>query len=456
MPEPINGTITFNIDDRNMNARVIVTEPRNGGFPVTYTQLCDEVSKKGIRHNLDEAAMREIFEKEIFGKSVLISKGDPPVDGKNGSIEYHFEQRETLELEEDEFGNVDFRNTGFIRNIEEGTLIADIIPETPGTPGTDIRGLPIAQYSGKPANFTVGTGVMLSPDGSQLLAAVSGNLRWNKNHFVVDKEVVIGGDVDASVGNVDFIGNVTVKGDVKEGYLIKSGGNITIKGNVVGAHLAAAGDVSIQNGAVSSEVEGVNISAGFFESTHLKVHGNLPAQSLVACTVHCEGTVTAKNGKGVIVGGKITCLSDISANIIGSETYTHTSLVLGNAAVLAEERIELVKKMDELTTQLDQLGKICTVLQQQKKEAALSAEREEMLTTSIRAKYVHYSEVRKLRKRIEEIEEELISTNDLSVHVRKALYPGVTVRIGYSRYAVSQLYGQCRVGVNRDGEIEVR
>ncbi|MCM1333748.1 MAG: FapA family protein [Bacteroides sp.] len=456
MPEPINGTITFNIDDRSMNARVIVTSPRNGGLPVTYKQLCDEVTAKGIRHNLDEDALKSIFEENIFDKSILIAKGDPPIDGKNGTISYHFEMKETQELEEDEFGNVDFRNLGFIRNIDEGTVIADIIPETPGVPGTDIRGVPVPQYGGKPATFTVGTGVVLSEDGSRLLAATAGNLRWNKTHFVVDKEVVIGGDVDASIGNIDFIGNILVKGDVKEGYIIKSHGNITVKGNVTGAQLIAFGDISIQNGAVSSEVEGMNVTAGFFENTHLSVRGNLTAQSLVACKVHCTGTITAKSGKGVIVGGKLTCLSDITANIIGSDTYTHTSIVLGNAAVLAEERIELVKKMDEYTTQLDKLGKICTVLQEQKKTAALSAEREEMLTTSIRAKYVHFSEIRKIRKRIEQIEEELINTNDLAVHIQKSLYPGVTVRIGYSRYAVSNIYGKCRVGMNSNGEIEVR
>ncbi len=455
MPEPINGTITINIDEKYMHASVIITEPRYGGYPVSYEQLCKEIALKGVRYNIDEKAVREIIEKKIYDRSTIIAKGDMPVDGTNGTIAYRFEQTETPDLEEDEFGNVDFRNLGLIKNIEEGTVIADIYPETPGTPGTDVRGKRVAQYEGKPANFIVGQGVVLSEDGKMLYAKISGNLRWNKNHFVVDKEVVIGGDIDASVGNVDFIGSVTVKGDVKEGYFIKSGGSINVKGTVTGANITAIGDVTIGNGAVRSEVEGLNITANFFEGTKLTAHANLTAHSFVSCDVYCVGALTAKGGRGAIVGGKVTCLSNIEANVVGSESFTHTSIVLGNAAVLVEERIELVKKEEDLIVQLDQLGKICDMLQLQKKEAPLSEEREEMLTASIRGKFIHRGEIKKIRQRIREIEDELTSTNDLAVIVRKGIYPGVTVRIAYTQYSVDQIYGKCAVRMNRSGEIQV-
>ncbi len=455
MPEPINGTITINIDAQYMNVSVIVTEPRYGGRPVTFEQLFTEVAQKGIRHNLDEAALKEIFQKKLFGKSVIIARGDPPVDGKNGMITYRFEKGDEQELEEDEFGNVDFRNLGFIHNIEQGTIIADITAETPGTPGTDVRGKAVAQYPGKPVKFIIGQGIALSEDGKTLYTTTAGNLRWNKSHFVVDKEVVVGGDVDASVGNVDFIGNVTVKGDVKEGYFIKSGGNIFVRGTVAGATLTAIGDITISNGAVSSEIEGMNITANFFESTKLTAHANLTAHSFVSCKVHCVGTLTAKGGRGTIVGGKLTCLSNIEASVVGSETFTHTSIVLGNAAVLAEERLDLVKKEEDLMAQLDKLSKVCDTLMQQKKETSLSPEREEMLTASIRGKYIHRGEIRKIRQRIQEIEAELISTNDLCIRIQRGLYPGVTVRIAYTRYAVDQIYGKCTVRMNKDGEVHV-
>ncbi len=117
----------------------------------------------------------------------------------NGYITYRYEQRTSAEMKEDEFGNVDYRDLGFIQNIEKDTVIADVFPETEGKHGTDIRGVAIPQERGKPAKTSVGNGVLLSDDGRRLYAAVSGNLRWANDHFVVDKDIVIGGDIDLSL-----------------------------------------------------------------------------------------------------------------------------------------------------------------------------------------------------------------------------------------------------------------
>ena len=455
MPEPINGNVTIDIDEKYMTAHIMVTEPEFGGMPVTYQQACDELAVKGVRYNVDFDAIKSIFEEKSFGKTVLAAKGDMPVDGTNGKVIYHFEQTDTQEFKEDEFGNVDLHNLGLIKNITENTVIAEIVPETEGSPGRDIRGIEVAQYPGKPPVYTVGPGVKLSEDGLVLSAAISGNLRWNKTYFVVDKDVSISGDVDVSVGNIDFIGDVTIKGNVEEGYEIRSGGNVNIYGTVTGAKIHAAGNITVRMGVVSSEIEGVDISASFFENTDIKASGKLTANNFIACQAICNGKLTASGGKAAIIGGKYTCLSDIEANIIGSETYTKTLLVLGNTAVLAEERIELTKKIPEFENQIDQLGKICTALQQQKKVAPLPEDREEMLVTSIRAKFVHQRELKAMKARVAEIDKEIDISNDLRVIVRRSLYPGVAIRINSLQHNVSATHGQCVVRVG-ESDIEVR
>lgn len=455
MPDPINGSITVSTDENFMTAHVIVDEPQFGGKPATYMQLCDELALKGIRYNIDQDALKSIFEKKLFGKTILAAKGDPAVDGTNGKVIYHFDQTDTQEFKEDEYGNVDYRDLGLIKNIKEGTVIAEVVPETMGTPGKDVRGMPVAQIPGKPATYTVGSGVNITEDKLVMSAAISGNLRWTGKHFVVEKDVIISGDLDVSVGNIDFIGDVTVKGNVEEGYEIRSGGNITVFGTVTGAKMVAAGDITVRMGVVSSEVEGVNINASFFENTEIKASGTLTAQNFIACQALCHGKLLASGGKAAIIGGKYTCLSNIEANTIGSDTYTRTLLVLGNTAVLTEERLELVKKIEEYKTQIDQLGKICTALQQQKKIAPLTEDREEMLVTSIRAKYVHQRELKVMNNRIAEIDKEIDISNDLKVTVRRSLFPGVSIRINNLQHNVTGVHGQCVVRVGEE-DIEVK
>lgn len=456
MPEPINGTFNVEIDEKYMTAHVVVYEPEFGGTPVTYMQVCNELSVKGVRYNIDHDAIQGIFDNEEFGRSVLVAKGEPPVDGINGKVIYHFEQTETQEFKEDQYGNVDYHDLGIIKNITEGTVIAEIIAETEGTPGKDIRGNAVAQNRGKPPVYTIGQGVGQTPDGLLLFAAISGNLRWNKTHFVVDKDVTISGDVDVSVGNIDFIGDVIVKGNVEEGYEVRSGGNVKIFGSVTGATVVAAGNIVVQMGAVSSRLEAVDISASFFENSEIIAKGKLTAQNFIACQATCHGKLTASGGKAAIIGGKYTSLSDIEANIIGSDTYTRTLLVLGNTAILAEERADLIKKIEEYENQIDQLGKICSMLQLQKKAAPLTDDREEMLVTSIRAKYVHQRELKTMKQRVIEIDKEIDISNDRKVIVRRSMFPGVSIRINSLQHNVSGVHGQCVARVGSSGDIEVK
>lgn len=456
MSDSIHGNVVVEIDSDGMAARIIVNEPQPGGMPITYEKVCEEISKKGIRHNLNLGKVKKIFENKYFGRSVVIAKGERAIDGKNGSVLYHFEQKETQDFVEDEFGNVDYRDLGIVKNIEEGTVVAEIIAETQGTPGTDVKGTTIAQTPGKPPVYKVGQGIKLSEDGLVLYAGISGNLRWNKDHFVVDKDVTVSGDVDASVGNIDFIGDVVIKGNVEEGYEIRSGGNITVFGTVTGATLHAAGKITVKMGVLSSNIEANEIVAGFFENSTIECHGNLTAQNFIACQVTCHGKLIAHGGKAAIIGGKYTCLSDIEANIVGSDTYTRTLIVLGNTAVLTEERNDLLKKIEEYENKIDQLGKICSTLQHQKKVASLTEDREEMLVTSIRAKYVHQRELKNMRGRIIAIDKEIDVSNDLRVVVKRSLFPGVSIRINSLQHNVEHVNGKCVVRVGSSGEIEIK
>ena len=455
MADPVNGEFLIEVDDKYMNARLSVTPPKNGGKPVTEEQIRKDMAIKGVRYNVDDAAVRAALDGENL--SVQIAKGDPPVDGRNGYLVYHFERRSGAQMKADEFGNVDYRDLGLIQNVEKGVIVADIFEETKGKPGKDVRGIEIPQYPGKPAKLSVGNGIALSEDGKHLMTAVAGNLRWNKDHFVVDKEIVVSGDVDLSVGNIDFIGDVIIKGHVNEGFTVKSAGNITISGNVTGAVLEAQGNINAKLGFVSSKVTAHgDISVNFGENSEITCDGAIKAQSFIGCTVYCGGPLSVVGGKSVIVGGKYTCLSDIEVNYIGSDAYVRTLVVLGNIAVLAEELGDLKKKLKEYEGQLQQLELVCTTLQQQKKIAPLPPERDEMLKRSIKAKFGHMGLIKETHDRIAEIEHEIEDTNDLCIKLKRAVFPGVTVRINNSQLVITTKSGPGTIAVNDEGDVTIR
>ncbi len=454
MANPIDAVIKLEIDEKFMNARLSIEPEKNGGKPATDASVREQLALNGIRYNINEDAIKEAFTNG--GLSVLVASGDPPVDGRNGYLTYHYERKSGAQMKADEFGNVDFRDLGLIENIEKDTVIADIFPETTGSPGRDIRGIELPQYPGKPAKITVGNGVALSEDGEHLVAAIQGNLRWNKDHFVVDKEVVVS-DVDLSVGNIDFIGDITIKGNVNEGFVVRSGGNVNIAGNVTGATIEADGNITAKLGFVSSKIKaGGDISVNFGENSEITAEGSIKAQSFVGCTVVCNGPLNVLGGKSVIVGGKYTCLSDIEVNYIGSDSYVRTLIVLGNVAVLAEELAELKKQLQGYENQLTQLDMVVTTLQQQKKVSALPPEREEMLKRSIKAKFGHMGLIKETNERIADIEHEIENTNDLCVKVKRGIFPGVTVRINNAQLVVAQKNGACTIRMNEAKDVVIK
>ena len=131
-------------------------------------------------------------------------------------------------------------------------------------------------------------------------------------------------------------------------------------------------------------------------------------------------------------------------------------LVLGNIAILAEEKNDKTKRIAEFRRQLDQIEKICAALQEQKKAGGITPEREEMLTTSIRAKFVHRREIKDMLDRIKQINEEIDNNSDLCIRVRRSLFPGVVIKINGEQLVVDKLNGQCVVRMDSDGEIKIR
>lgn len=452
---PQNAAVNITIDKDGLTAYICVTAPEIGGRDITAEVIRAELLKNGIRFGVDEQMIYDISDSRLYDSNFIIARGEPAVDGTDSNIEFLFDRGESKELKEDEFGNVDFRDLGFINNVRAGTVIANVTYETQGTDGISVKAAKIRSFPGKPVTYKPGSGTAFSPDKSQIVATVDGNLHWSKSSFVVDQTVVIGGDIDPSVGNIDFLGDVVIKGNVNEGFVVKSGKDVTVKGSVIGAEIYADGNITIAQGCVNSTVKGKDIKIGFCESSNIESSGALQSQSFVACNVHCEGEMSATGGKGVIVGGKYVCLHNIEANIIGSDTYTKTLLVLGNNAVLTEEKLAAEEKITELEKQIHQLEQAIEILKEQKQAAkTLPPEREEMLTASIRGRFVHLGAIKQLKTRITQIDAELAINQDLRVTAKRELFPGVSVRINNTKVMVENHNVRCVAKIGKSGEIE--
>ncbi|MBD5138758.1 MAG: DUF342 domain-containing protein [Ruminococcus sp.] len=451
---PVDSKVSVTVVSNGSEAYVTVEPPVNGGAEITANAIMHNLTEAGVTYGINEEAINKIADKKLYGERTLIAVWTPPVNGTDGTITYRYDKKVEIAPVEDEHGFVDYKNLGLVRTVHKGDIIADITLPTEGMPGTDVRGKALRQVIGKKAAYTIGTNTELSGDGTKIVALIDGNINFKNNAFVIDNVVTIAGDVDASVGNINFVGDVVVKGEVMEGFKISSNANIIVAGNVNGAQLEADGDVIIKKGCINSKVVAHgSVTINFCERSDIKCDGTLTSSNFVICDVYC-GELCVKGNTGGLLGGKYTSLSSVELSNIGTKNYTPTMLTIGDNALLAEERDMLMKEIEKNQKSINDVTLIINFLNEKKKELrSLPEDKEKILGNACRQKILLGVEIKNLNKRVEEINITLASRQYLSVSCRGYMYPGVKIIINDAVFKADTEYVRTKIRLEEDGNI---
>ena len=279
----------------------------------------------------------------------LIAVGEPIKEGLAPRIQYHFKTDRKVEFGEDESGKVDFKDLGYITNVNSGDLLAEYIEGTPSEPGTDIFGKTIEPEPYAEPSIQPGAFVSLSNDGKQCFASENGQAYLKNGRVTVSTIFKVAGDVDLNVGNIDFNGSIKVAGNVLAGFHLKANGNITISGLVEGASLEAEGSIIIKGGIKGADkgqiIAGGDLITTFIESGDILCKGNLFIESsIVNSKIECHKKISAIQGKGSIVAGDVFAVSGLECLELGSKIGVPTKVVVGDKPIIRKRLEELAAK----------------------------------------------------------------------------------------------------------------
>lgn len=455
-PDPVDCVVDVEIEGGGYTARIRARSPKYEGKEVSFEQIKLSLEEKGVSFGIDFKAISTIINKKMYDEWITVAKCKPAEDGEKGSIEYLFETKTTGVPKEDARGIVDYKDLGTVRNITAGTVIAKITKETMGTPGINVKNEPIQPKPGAPAKVTHAENIALSDDGLQLVVTNDGNLTYKSGRFGVETVVKIDGDVDVATGNIDFIGEVVVRGDVKEGFSVTSGKSITVQGGVFGAKLTAVEKIIGRNGAIGSElIAGSSVEIDFAENTSITCYESLKAKTLYYCDVYCKGEVFVNSGNGSIIGGKIISTKNLYANVIGTKSYVLTQIIIGDNAIMLQERTGLIQKVEALNNEEEKCSKIVEYLMNKKEQlGGLPKDKQDTITLAAKTILLTRNEKEQLTKRIEEIDLYLQTKQNLTITCKKELYPGVKITINDTVFPVNTMYQHCIIGIGKEG-IEV-
>jgi len=228
-----------------MEAHMIVSAEANE--EISKEDLLSQLKSHGVVYGIMEDAIENIVKSKIFDKPVLVAVGKKPVDGKDGQVVIiRSEQTEGGQSVADR-GKIDLRELpSRMRTIvRTGQTVAEIIPPTEGKEGWNVLGRVLKPKPGKPPQLKLGRNVRLVEDGKKVVAAVDGILIAAADGTIDVNEVLnVQGDVDYSTGNIDFPGEVQIKGDVKPGFTVKAKGDVVVGGVIEAATVSPSRAVS--------------------------------------------------------------------------------------------------------------------------------------------------------------------------------------------------------------------
>lgn len=471
LDEPLRIAGPHEIDSKDADFRIRIADdsltcevwliPSSGaGAMPTLEQIKGFMNSHGVVYGHDEEAIKNMIGTPIVKEWVIAAKGIAPENGKDAKIDYKVDLDV---LKPRAVGdNVDMRELGTVINVLQGQEIAEKSPVIAGRDGMSVLGKKIPAYIGKDKNLPGGKGTTVSEDKMHLYADYDGNLKISDGKLSVLPYFEVKGDVDYGVGNIDFVGPVTVHGSVREGFEVSSGSDIVIDGVVEGASVSSKGDMIVKVGVRGTGKAklsvGGNMIVGYIDQAYVRCDGNIEVnEAILHSDIGARGEVTALGSKkGQIAGGKVQAGFEVSCEVLGSEMGTRTEVVVGVLPELAEERkrcVEIVKELGEKLASIDANIEFLKGLQQ---KGTLTEEKQALLAKVTKAKFQLKAQFDSSEKRVAELEAEMEKNKaEGCVRVRNICHPGVSVTIRGVRYLVRETLRFTRF-VYEDGEIKLK
>ncbi|MGM0501143.1 MAG: DUF342 domain-containing protein [Bacillota bacterium] len=421
-------------------------KPALGGENYSAAQVIDKVKEEGVTYGINKDEFLNRFEAAEELENFEIAVGEEAIPGDDAQLEFEFDtESDSNKVKIDEEGKADFYNLGKIINVEEGEVLVSKTPATEGTAGKTVTGEKIAPPSGEDIKLPAGKNVKVGDDGLELISEMEGQVSYDGSKVDVDNTHQVNGDVDLSTGNINFSGNVIVRGDVKEGMEINAKGSVEIKGSVYEADIKAEGQIIVNKGFIGSASKGLldsdsNIEVKFIENGKVKAEKDLVVRdAIIHSDVDVGKTITVEYGKGLISGGTVRAGEAITAKVIGSNLATSTTVAVGITPELRDEYHQIKEDLEGMQSDLNETVKNVNLLKKVKeKQDGLDERKELLLNQLIRKRFSLSKEIEDLKKEKEELAEKLEKRKEGTIKVKKEINPGVVVMIGTYKKKVTE------------------
>lgn len=453
----VNEMMVVNVSLDKMRVDCRFYPPSNGGNWMDEEEILQDLKANKVQYGIDRGAISEFLRKREYCKDYTFALGRAPIHGKDARIEYFFNTNPNLKPKRNDDGSVDYHNLNTIGHVHQGDLLARLIPEEEGTPGTDVYGKEIAPRKVRKRVLEFANNIRPNEDCSEIYSEVTGHASLVNGKVFVSDVFEVPADVDNSIGNVDYTGNVHVVGNVKGGFSVKARGDIVVDGVVEDAELEAGGQIIVKRGihgkGKGSLVAGGNILCKFIESAFVSAGGFIETDCILHSRVSAYSEIHVLGKKGFITGGVIRAGALVEAQTIGSEMGSDTRVEVGSDPRKKERMLSL---KETISTESEELAKIKTVLANYTRRLQAGEELPPDKLRYVQKLARQYkekkAELEPLQEKYSKLQKEMMIARGAKIQVRKTIYSGVRIAVSDLEMRIKSEQSFCQY-MKKDGEI---
>jgi uncharacterized protein len=233
-----------------------------------------------------------------------------------------------------EDGSIDFKERKSVNDVQQGMEVATFFNEMTPVDGITVFGEKVEAII-ESKGLKMGKNLVIDESQPSVVkAAKTGLIKSENNELFVDETLVIETDVDYETGNIEFFGNIEIRGNVLQGFKVNCFGNLIVEGNVEGGEVFASGDINILGGIIGKGQGRVqtqsSLAVTFCQSAVAFADGDIKVRDFA---YHSQLTTNSSflcvEKRGIIVGGTTISKRVTEVNVAGNEDGAPTLFLCG-------------------------------------------------------------------------------------------------------------------------------
>ncbi len=455
--------LSLSVPDSKMTAYLSFA-PTSKNMKVTIDEVKQYLAENNILFGVDDDKLKNVISNLNLIKkpiaSVLVAKGKKPGLGNNDNVFFDYLNSATIESQyENEQKFFDENDFDLPENIKEGDKILTILRKTETFSGQNVYNEMLPPAEGEYINLKPLHGIKTDQEELNYYADLTGQVVFTPEGVCVLPVKEVSANIDKQYGDIDYEGNVMVRGSIMDGRKVKAKGNIIVYGTVCDADVRAGGNIKIKSQILGKRqavvMAGGDVLFGGSQNAYIEAKRNiLSAESIANSELVAEKAVYIQ--KSISSNTRIYARKFVWGQRLGSNIARNVQLTCGYSLAVSKPLIEKGRQIQKYKTQLIQVN-------DQLKQVMGTYGSLNNVPDKFKAQVQNsYQNLQKLKTAIQTLgreRQEILAkqTHDTSPQVECGeIYPGVVIQFYDHIYKSDLQRNNVNIFLNETGDIDIR